>query len=183
MLAASRARNRYAAYERRARMSLLAARGGASPLLDAAERGFFSGLNAFVEPLVRAGWFAPQPPLWSTGLIVLEHTGRRSGRAYATPLLALHLGQALLVSTVRGQRSNWARNLAAAGRAFIWVGGRRLAARAAVLSPTTTLPEELPPIVRQLIPFVMPAVIAGLTVAVLVPETAAATPNSQTASP
>jgi len=164
-------------------MSMFDARGGAASLLEAAERGFFSGLNAFVEPLVRAGWFAPQPPFWSTGLIVLEHTGRRTGQRYTTPLLALHLGQALLVSTVRGRRSNWARNLAAAGKAFIWVGGRRLAARAAVLSPTTTLPEELPPIVRQLIPFVMPAIIAGFTVAVLVPEAATVVSSSQTTSP
>lgn len=156
------------------------ARGGTPPLFDAAERSFFAGLNAFVEPLVRAGWFSPWPPLQASGLIVLEHTGRRTGRAYSTPLLALHLGSALIVSTVRGRRSNWARNLAAAGKAFIWVGGRRLAARAVVLSPTTTLPEELPPIARQLIPFVMPAVIAGLTIAILVPETTA--PNSQIAS-
>lgn len=99
------------------------------------EAALFGALNAAVEPLVRAGLFAPLPPWSPLGLIVLEHTGRHSGRLYRTPLLACALGAMLIVSTVRSDRSQWTQNLAATGTAHIWLNGQRLAVSAHVIHP------------------------------------------------
>lgn len=98
------------------------------------EREFFRGLNAAVEPWVRAGWFAPG--IAPAGLIVLETVGRRSGERRRVPLGAVRLGPWLLVSTVRGRRSQWARNLAAnPGAVRWWLAGREVSGRALAWVP------------------------------------------------
>ena len=68
------------------------------------ESEFLRGVNAIVEPLVRAGFGFPR--FWLTGLIVMEMQGRRSGCALNVPLLATKLGDLVLVSTVRSRRSH-----------------------------------------------------------------------------
>ncbi len=95
------------------------------------ERGLFRAVNAVAGPLVRRGLAGPcVTPL---GLVVLEHTGRSSGRTYASPLLALRLGRRVVVTTVRDARSQWVRNLEAEPEAHLWLNGRRRAVRAEVL--------------------------------------------------
>lgn len=78
---------------------------------SAIERQFFRTLNRVVEPMVRAGLGSPR--IAPGGLIVLETTGRKSGRRFRTPLAATRIGDYVLVATARGSRSQWVPNASA----------------------------------------------------------------------
>ena len=78
----------------------------ASPNLETI---YYEALNGLLTPLAESGALAPG--IVPAGLIVLETTGWRSGRARRTPVVAAALGDCLLVSTVRGRRSHWVKNL------------------------------------------------------------------------
>ncbi len=114
------------------------------------EQRFFRALNSVVEPAVRRGLGSPR---FTPGtLIVLESTGFKSGQQRRTPLLALRLGRRLLVSTARGDRSFWPRNLARSPDVTFYLGGRARSATAAVISPETLAQDnaELPAGLRPL---------------------------------
>lgn len=55
----------------------------------------------------------------------LEHTGRRSGTTYATPITATLVDDGVVVPLVWGVHVDWLRNLQAAGEAVLILGGRR----------------------------------------------------------
>jgi deazaflavin-dependent oxidoreductase (nitroreductase family) len=57
------------------------------------------------------GVYAWLLPPWS----VIVHRGRRSGRQYQTPVLAFKSDGKLVVALLYGERSDWLRNLRAAG--------------------------------------------------------------------
>lgn len=80
-------------------------------------------VNRTLTPWLQLGWGNP-PPCLGGGLVLLEVRGRRSGLPRRVPLLTTVVGRRLLVSTVR-QRSNWLKNLRAAGAATVWLQGRR----------------------------------------------------------
>jgi deazaflavin-dependent oxidoreductase (nitroreductase family) len=64
--------------------------------------------------------FNPLARLWAPllpGYGVLVHTGRRSGRAYRTPLNVFRVPGGFAVVIAYGQESDWLRNLRAADRA------------------------------------------------------------------
>jgi deazaflavin-dependent oxidoreductase (nitroreductase family) len=61
-------------------------------------------------------WF----PLWA----ILRHTGRTSGRAYATPVAALATPDGFIIPLPFGDATQWAKNLLAAGRGSIRFAGR-----------------------------------------------------------
>ncbi|MEX1254330.1 MAG: nitroreductase/quinone reductase family protein [Dehalococcoidia bacterium] len=86
------------------------------------------------------------------GLIVLETKGRRSGQRRSIPLHAVSLGDYLLVSTLRRQRSQWFRNVSVDPDVRYWRGGEAREARALIFSPDESPPpaelEELPRLVR-----------------------------------
>jgi hypothetical protein len=90
--------------------------------LDAATRLAFRTLNRVVKPVVQAG--PVSPPRLGGGLVLLETTGRRSGRQRQVPLVAARLGRSVFVSTVRAD-SQWVRNLEADAEAGVWLRGRR----------------------------------------------------------
>ena len=55
---------------------------------------------------------------------VIEHAGRRTGRTYQTPVIVTPAPGAFLISLPFGDRTDWYRNLVAAGSARIyWQGG------------------------------------------------------------
>ena len=54
---------------------------------------------------------------------VIRHTGRRSGRRYATPVVAEKIDGGFLIPLPYGQRVDWLRNVIAAGQATITNGG------------------------------------------------------------
>jgi deazaflavin-dependent oxidoreductase (nitroreductase family) len=59
-------------------------------------------------------------PLWG----ILRHTGRTSGTAYATTVVALHTPDGFLIPLPFGNATQWARNLFAAGGGSVRSGGR-----------------------------------------------------------
>ena len=105
------------------------------------EADFFRGLNRFVEPLVRAGLGAPA--LFPVGAIVIETQGRMSGRRSNVPLMAVLVGDLVVVSTVR-RGSNWLKNLSAHPEVRYWIGGREREATAFAIGPGVEMPDELP---------------------------------------
>jgi deazaflavin-dependent oxidoreductase (nitroreductase family) len=66
------------------------------------------------------GVYAWLLPPWA----VIVHVGRRSGRVYRTPVLAVRRGEELWVHLFYGAGSDWVRNLLAAGGGSVVRGGR-----------------------------------------------------------
>lgn len=123
------------------------------------ERQFFRALNSVVEPLVRSGILSSR--LAPGTLVVLESTGYLSGEPRRTPLLATRIGHRYcLLSTFRGARSFWIRNLEAQPQATLFIGGRQKAAtcRALVAARATRPPDDLPAVLARLM-----AALGGLT--------------------
>lgn len=136
------------------------------------EAQFFRKLNGFVEPAVRAG--LGSPGIWPTGLVVLESTGRRSGRTYRVPVAATVLGHMVIASTVRGERSQWLKNLSVTPAVRYWLAGREREAVAIVFSPKTPIPDTdaMPALFRPLVPgLALLSAGFGMGFAVLIPST------------
>jgi hypothetical protein len=135
-----------------------------------AEAEFFRTLNACVEPLILAGYGSPG--FWPVGMIVLETTGASSARPSRVPLLATIIDGCAFVSTLRGARSHWVRNLRARSEVRYWVGGRERRGRARVFALGAELPatEGLPPLARIVADALLPpARLSGWTFAVIGP--------------
>lgn len=106
-------------------------------------------LNSTLEPWVRAGCGSPNV---APGLIVLETTGRRSGNAHRTPLLAtIGASGNLWVSTVRAANSDWLRNAQANPDVRFWLNGEPHSGHAIVFAPDEPLPnlDGLAPLTRM----------------------------------
>ncbi len=141
--------------------------------LQRVEQRFFRILNSVVEPTVRSGFFSPR--FTPATLIVLESTGFKSGQMRRTPLLANRFGRFLIVSTVRGEKSFWVRNLAKNADITYYVGGRERSAKALVLRPGATelTGARLPAPLRRLLQILSRLTERGWAFAVLVPPTTA----------
>ncbi len=99
------------------------------------ESVYYEALNRVLTPLAESGALAPG--IVPAGLIVLETTGWRSGLPRRTPLAAAALGDCLLISTVRGRRSHWVKNLIAQPDVRYWRGDRPQDVRAYVAAPSS----------------------------------------------
>ena len=97
--------------------------------LRSAQRLAFRQLNRVVEPAARSVWTGPLPV--GAGLVMLESTGRRSGRIRSNPLLTLRLGNTVLAATVR-PTSDWIANVEARPQNRLWIDGRPTRANAEV---------------------------------------------------
>lgn len=53
----------------------------------------------------------------------IRHVGRRSGRPYTTPVTARRTGDLVLIALTFGNRSDWCRNVTAAGGCSIRIDG------------------------------------------------------------
>lgn len=68
-----------------------------------------------------AGRFAGKLPPFA----MLLHVGRVSGEAYSTPIMAFRRGEGFVICLTYGDRTDWLRNLRAAGSAeLVWQGQR-----------------------------------------------------------
>nr|WP_274636393.1 nitroreductase family deazaflavin-dependent oxidoreductase [Microbacterium bovistercoris] len=69
-------------------------------------------------------WF----PLWA----VMHHRGRRSGTAYENPvaIVPVVVGSVILIGLPWGRKTNWARNVVAAGGAILTWKGRDIVTNA-----------------------------------------------------
>src|SRR2546423_15400941 len=84
-------------------------------------------MGSLIKPLTRI--FNPLAmPLAASGLIpvwgVVRHTGRRSGRAFATPIALGATRESFFVPLPWGDRTDWCRNVVAAGGGAIRYRGR-----------------------------------------------------------
>ena len=77
---------------------------------------------------------------WYTAL--LRHTGRRSGKSYATPLMAMRVSGGFLIALPYGTSVDWLRNVQAAGRAPLQLRGQTyVVADPVIVEPPTALPQ------------------------------------------
>ena len=138
--------------------------------LSRLETDLFRGLNSFIEPFVRAGFGSPGP--CTSGVILVETIGRKSGRAIDVPLIAASFGNLVVVSTVRATRSHWIKNLAANPEIRFWAHGRAQAATAFVIdSDFETDRAQLPASMRGLARLLRSVTIGNdLAFAVLTPS-------------
>jgi deazaflavin-dependent oxidoreductase (nitroreductase family) len=76
--------------------------------------------RVFTNPLLgTVAWLVPP-------LAVIHHVGRRSGRAYRTPVLALASARGFVIPMTYGRDVDWARNMVAAGGCELERLGRRV---------------------------------------------------------
>ena len=72
-------------------------------------------LGPIARPIAGKRWF----PFYA----VLHHTGRTSGKAYATPVVALRTPDGFIVPLPFGDATQWARNVFAAGGGSLTFAG------------------------------------------------------------
>jgi hypothetical protein len=101
----------------------------ASKMLPSSLPALLAPLNEALIPALQLGFGSPLP--LTTGIVVLEVTGRRSGVKRRVPLVCTDYGAFLTVSTVRNE-SQWIRNLAAEPRVSLWLRGRQRTVLSAV---------------------------------------------------
>lgn len=75
---------------------------------------------------------------------VIQHTGRRSGKRYATPIVADRVDDHLFVPLPYGTQVDWVRNVLHAGEATVVSKGRTYHAVAPELVDATQALPELP---------------------------------------
>ena len=72
---------------------------------------------------------------------VLHHVGRRTGRAYATPVLAMPTEDGFVVPMTYGGNVDWCRNLMAAGGGrMLWKGRAYTLVNPHFIDPPAALP-------------------------------------------
>ena len=77
---------------------------------------------------------------WNPLFAVVVHQGRRSGRAYPTPVGARRVGEGFVISLAFGAQVDWYRNLVAAGGGIVRWQGREFSVSAPeAIDPTVGL--------------------------------------------
>lgn len=66
---------------------------------------------------------------WAPGMGILDHVGRRSGRAYRTPLTVFSTDDGVAILLTYGPDRDWLKNLLAAGGGHLRRHGRSRAVR------------------------------------------------------
>ena len=133
------------------------------------EQNLFRRVNSFVEPAVRKGLGSPS--LAPAGLIVLETTGFKSGKQRNTPLWSFRLGRYRMVSTARGDRSFWVKNLLKEPKVAYYLGGKRRESNAVVIAGNASQQDsvELGPIMQKVSKLLQRYAQQGWAFAIFVP--------------
>jgi deazaflavin-dependent oxidoreductase (nitroreductase family) len=85
------------------------------PRISGPIRALARPLGPLALPLAGKRWF----PFYA----ILRHTGRTSGKAYSTPVVALRTPDGFIIPLPFGDATQWARNLFAAGGGLLrWAG-------------------------------------------------------------
>jgi deazaflavin-dependent oxidoreductase (nitroreductase family) len=140
--------------------------------LTTIEKTVFRRINALVEPAVRKGFGSPT--FTPASLIVLETIGFKSGAQRRTPLWTIRLGRYRVVSTARGDRSFWVKNLLKQPKVSYYVGGKRRHTDAVVFASGATQRQlsELPGVMKGLSKLFSKYSEKGWAFAILVPARA-----------
>lgn len=75
---------------------------------------------------------------------VIEHVGRRSGKTYETPVDIIETTTRLLIALPYGARTDWLRNVLAAGSATVVSGGERIPVERPAVVATADVEELIP---------------------------------------
>jgi deazaflavin-dependent oxidoreductase (nitroreductase family) len=75
---------------------------------------------------------------------VIEHIGRKSGRAYATPVDVVPTRTGFLIALPYGMQADWLRNVLAAGSATVVTNGERVEVGAPMIVPTADVASLIP---------------------------------------
>jgi deazaflavin-dependent oxidoreductase (nitroreductase family) len=86
------------------------------PRISGPIRALARPLGPLAMPLAGKRWL----PLYA----ILRHTGRTSGKAYSTPVVALGTPDGFIIPLPFGDATQWARNLFAAGGGSLGWAGR-----------------------------------------------------------
>jgi deazaflavin-dependent oxidoreductase (nitroreductase family) len=121
----------------------------------AAIAAFRSHQPAVLDPLRHANNKLLNPPMlhlagrrhWYAAKV--EHVGRRSGRRYETPVIAVPVQGGLAIPLPYGQDTDWCRNVRAAGGGVVVREGRRHAVSEPEVVPTNRMREQLPAFWRR----------------------------------
>jgi len=82
-------------------------------------------------------------------LAIVVHTGRRSGRTYRTPVMAFRESpEGFVIALTYGPKTDWVRNVVAAGGCDLTRGGKTLRLAAPRLIDVSDPPEDLPRLIR-----------------------------------
>jgi deazaflavin-dependent oxidoreductase (nitroreductase family) len=81
---------------------------------------------------------------------LLHHVGRRSGKAFVTPLTAHRAEDSIIVGLPYGTEVDWLRNLQAAGRGVLELDGRSIAVGQPEVVPVDHVVAVLPPFLARL---------------------------------
>jgi deazaflavin-dependent oxidoreductase (nitroreductase family) len=77
---------------------------------------------------------------------LLEHVGRRSGRAYVTPVGAFPFGDGFVIGLSYGADVDWCRNVIASGHAAVtWLGRTFALERPEIIPMSTAVLQAIPP--------------------------------------
>ena len=88
---------------------------------------------------------------WNPIFAVVEHRGRKTGRAYRTPVAARRSGDGFIIALAFGAQVDWYRNLVAAGGGTIhWRGDGYSVAAPERVDAATVLP-TFDPVQRRLL--------------------------------
>ena len=85
---------------------------------------------------------------WLPGFGILDYRGRKSGRAYRTPMIAVRHGDEWVFALTYGSDVQWVKNVVAAGEATLEVRRRkiRIVDPELMVDPARRL---MPPVLRQ----------------------------------
>jgi deazaflavin-dependent oxidoreductase (nitroreductase family) len=86
------------------------------PRMSGPIRWLARAVEPIARPLAGNRWF----PLWA----ILRHTGRSSGTAYATPIVALRTPTGFMIPLPFGDATQWVKNVIAAGGGSLRFAGR-----------------------------------------------------------
>ena len=94
-------------------------------------------------------------PLASSGVIpvwgVVRHTGRKSGRAFATPIALAATREHIYIPLPWGERTDWCRNVVAAGGAVVRYRGHDVRANDPQVVGVGEARSAYPSLIRPLI--------------------------------
>lgn len=83
-------------------------------------------------------------------MALLHHTGRRSGKSYATPLTPMRVSDGFLIALPFGSSVDWLRNLQSARRATLQLRGHTFEVGEPLLTDAATALPQLPVLTRTL---------------------------------
>lgn len=93
----------------------------------------------------------PVQRLWAgrlPGFAIVEHTGRRSGTTYRTPVNAFRTSDGFVIALTYGAGADWVRNVLAAGGGHVEHRGRHMRVEAPCLERGANALGLLPPPAR-----------------------------------